>query len=134
MLVMMFIFHCSLGDFTISIGLAASEVMRQLMGVLVFTVTPVSVVGGLGCVIMPAEGLCKVEYAKVWGSIRGLICALFLGFVTPFLIRVMIEDFMGVVPDLANTVGERDQLAALIAGSMTLTYTIYKAIFGRLRR
>lgn len=122
------IFHFSLGDVGISFFIALYEIIQPFLNAVTFGTTLLfgggMVIGlGSGVVgIVRRDRAMVVEAAKAVGGMS-------LGALFPaFMITMTILNRVAVVPDLAVTITERDQLASLIAGILTLGYTIYTAI------
>ncbi|KAK4142682.1 uncharacterized protein C8A04DRAFT_29636 [Dichotomopilus funicola] len=114
------VFHFSLGDVGISFFIALYEIIQPFLNAVTFGTTLVfggAIVVGLvtGVVgIIRRDPAMMVDAAKVVGGMS--IGALF----PAFMITMTILNRVAIVPDLAVTITERDQLASLIAGILTL--------------
>ncbi|KAH6856691.1 hypothetical protein B0I37DRAFT_368115 [Chaetomium sp. MPI-CAGE-AT-0009] len=125
------IFHFSLGDIGTSIKISCYEASQPALIVSVFAIT----LGFGGCAVF-TFGLCIQGFIRRdWTTVRefatlfGLCasCAVLGG----FLIASIVSHWTPLVPDLGVTIDERDQLAAVTAGTMTLVYTVYRVIRDR---
>ena len=123
------VFHLSLGDFGITLSIVCFEVWVLLFKATAIGTTLCSGLGflrGIYCLgvsLVNRNRSSAIDAARVVGT-----CITIAPYFPGCLIYDIIEFQMPVVPDLAITVDERDQLAALIAGAMTLGYTIYTTI------
>lgn len=129
------VFHFSLGDFGITIFISVYEGIQPFLNAMTFGMTLFC--GGsflmgiiyLGVSLANRDWPSALEAAKAVGS-----SILLAAFFPVWMIYFTIKNQILIVPDLAVTIDERDQLAALIAGTMTLVYTMYTAIRERRER
>lgn len=134
-LLVLTVLHLSLGDLEVSLGVWWFEVHRLF---LTWFVLSSSLVYGAG--ILCGLALCLVGlWERDWGTVyRGAKCLGGFVVLTALIPTGLIWSsvLLGVqfVPDLAVTIDETDQLAALIAGSMALIYTIYSIFRDRTSR
>jgi hypothetical protein len=129
------VFHFSLGDINASINISFHEATQPFL--VAITIGGTLVFGG--CVLFTFGQCCEGFICRDWETVRefaklfgfsALGAVLFPG----FTIALIVWDRIPLVPDLAVTIDERDQLAALTAGVMTLAYTVYCVIRDRRRQ
>ncbi|KAL2172364.1 hypothetical protein VTG60DRAFT_6203 [Thermothelomyces hinnuleus] len=123
------VFHFSLGNIGISFFIALYEAVMPVAITLTFSwsmLVGFGIAVGLGQLFL---GLVRrdqhllLEASKVVGS------SLLVGVAPAFsILGMVIGSKLLFFPDLAVTIDERDQLAALTAGISTLIYTIYRVI------
>ena len=123
------VFHLSLGDLWITLSIFGFEVIMLLIKVTAIGTTLCSGLGflrGIYCLgvsLVNRNRSSAIDAARVVGA-----CIIIAPYFPGWVIYDIIEFQIPMVPDLAITVDERDQLAALIAGAMALGYTIYTTI------
>jgi hypothetical protein len=122
---MLTIFHFSLGDISISLCIALYEAMLPVMLTIIYLFTAFIGLAFLTGIIMLAWSLIErnhkdtVEALKVLGG-----CMFFGGLLVVPAMLMIYRDRSTTIPDLAIRVSERDQLATLIVGAVTLTFTV----------
>ncbi|KAK4034489.1 hypothetical protein C8A01DRAFT_39052 [Parachaetomium inaequale] len=120
------IFHFSLGDINASVNIAYYEAFQPFL--VAFTFAGTLFCGG--CVLFTFGRCFQGFVRRDWAMARefagllvfSVLCAAAIPGST---IALIVLNRTPLVPDLAVTIDERDQLAALTAGVMTLAYTIY---------
>ncbi|KAL2149031.1 hypothetical protein VTH82DRAFT_1717 [Thermothelomyces myriococcoides] len=126
------VFHFSLGNIFVSFIIAMYEAVMPVA--LAFTIAWTLLCGlvflfGLGeCVL----GLIRHDKHQLREGSKSIVSSLLVGSCSAVLILAVSTTTKAVYfPDLAVTIDERDQLAALIAGIATLVYTVYRVICQR---
>ncbi|KAF7554446.1 hypothetical protein G7Z17_g2910 [Cylindrodendrum hubeiense] len=122
------IFHLSLGNLGISLILSVYEAMVPVEFVFVFGSLAVTALSFLGSVGMMIESCMKRNMADFVEALKTLGAVIIIAAITGVMVFVFFSDKLRLVPDLAVTVGERDQLATLIVGVVTLTFTLLDVI------
>lgn len=125
------IFHLSLGALGISIIIFICEAAKPFL--LAFTIGTGIVFGGGSLVLLCCciAGLVRRDRAMVMENAPHLGWCLFASLAPAALTAIAVTSRVFLIPDLAVTIDERDQLAALIAGVVALAYTVYKVFWPR---
>lgn len=123
------VFHFTLWDFGISFYIFVYEGVQPFLNAATFGSALFCALGVFAAMFQLGVRLASQDWPSaieaVWEIVAFiLVTALFPAWMVYFTISNQIQ----IVPDLAVTINERDQLAALIAGAMTLAYTMYTAI------
>ncbi|KAH6617551.1 hypothetical protein F5144DRAFT_395133 [Chaetomium tenue] len=127
------IFHMSLGSLGISTVIFIYEAAQPFLLALMIGTGVVfggsSVVLLISCII----GLVRRDRAMVVEYTQHLGWCLVASIAPTVLTAIVVTSRAFLIPDLAVTIDERDQLAALIAGVVALAYTMYKTFWPRER-
>jgi hypothetical protein len=128
------IFHLSLGDFGITISISLYEGFQLFLNAM--TVGETIFCGGsfLRGMLYLGVALANQDWPLAVKAAKAVRASILLAFLPILMIYFTISNQILMVPDLAVTIDEPDQLAALIAGTMTLVYTIYTDIRERRAR
>ncbi|KAH7211923.1 hypothetical protein DER44DRAFT_659444 [Fusarium oxysporum] len=122
---MLTIFHFSLGDIGTSFFIALYEAMLPVMLTIIYLFTAFIGLAFLTGIIMLAWSMIERNYKDTVEALKGLGGCIFFGgmLVVPSMLMIH-RDRSTTIPDLAIRVSERDQLATLIVGAVTLTFTV----------
>ncbi|EMT66478.1 hypothetical protein FOC4_g10006883 [Fusarium odoratissimum] len=122
---MLTIFHFSLGDIGTSFFIALYEAMLPVMLTIIYLFTAFIGLAFLTGIIMLAWSMIERNYKDTVEALKGLGGCIFFGgmLVVPSMLMIH-RDRSTTIPDLAIRVSERDQLATLIGGAVTLTFTV----------
>ncbi|KPM42907.1 hypothetical protein AK830_g3634 [Neonectria ditissima] len=118
-------FHLSLGNLGISLFVWLYEAIVPFEFAFTFGVTIMVFITFLGTLVELVAALIKRSKAEVLESLKSLASALFGTALVSLLILMTYVNGLRLVPDLGVTVGERDQLATLIVGVVTICFTLY---------
>ncbi len=125
MLLLLTIFHLSLGDLGISFCIWLYEAIQPFLNTLMVLSTLFVGIGILGGLVAGLVGVWRRDWDNAVVGAKALGSGLILSILPAIFIFQTVHNKIQLVPDLAVTVDERDQLAALIAGSMAMAYTCY---------
>ncbi|KAH6842298.1 hypothetical protein B0I37DRAFT_195564 [Chaetomium sp. MPI-CAGE-AT-0009] len=129
------IFHLSLGNLSTGIRLFMIEASQPLL--LAFMLC--AWIGCGGAVLILSVCCVVALIHREWGMARdfarwlgwSVLVSIALGTLTALVVTVTGRALPVIIPDLAVTIDERDQLAALLAGLAALVYTVYTVIRDR---
>ena len=120
------IFHLSLGDLGISFFIGIYEAILPFEFVLMFGASIFVLFGLVGTVVLFIISLSKMDTRGVWDALRSFASILLVGAFCPGVMIPLVYLYdLRLIPDLGVTVDARDQLAALIVGIVTLGFTLY---------
>lgn len=119
------IFHCSLGDLGISIFLSIYEALMPLEFVIIFGLWAAIFISSLGWIVVLVESILRRSMARILETLKGLAAVILVASIPGVLSFFALSRNDRVVPDLAISVSERDQLATLIVGVVTLAFTLW---------
>jgi hypothetical protein len=122
---MLTIFHFSLGDIGTSFFIALYEAMLPVMLTIIYLFTAFIGLAFLTGTIMLVWSMIEQNHKDAVEALKVLGGCIFFGgmLVVPPMLMIH-RDRSTTIPDLAIRVIERDQLATLIVGAVTLTFTI----------
>ncbi|KAI7758658.1 hypothetical protein LZL87_007049 [Fusarium oxysporum] len=122
---MLTIFHFSLGDIGISFFIALYEAMLPVMLTIIYLFTAFIGLAFLTGIIMLVWSMVERNYKDAVEALKALGgCIFFAGMMVVPAMLMIHRDRSTTIPDLAIRVSERDQLATLIVGAVTLTFTV----------
>ncbi|KAF4340906.1 hypothetical protein FBEOM_5168 [Fusarium beomiforme] len=121
---MLIIFHFSLGDIWVSSFIALYEALIPVVQLIVYLMAAFDALSFLAGIVMLVVSMVERDQAATLEALKGVGGAIFLGgtLVVPTLYMSQ-RNRVTTVPDLGIKVSERDQLATLIVGAVTLTFT-----------
>ncbi|KAF5625994.1 hypothetical protein F52700_8709 [Fusarium sp. NRRL 52700] len=122
---MLTVFHFSLGDIGTSFFIALYEAMLPVMLTVIYLFTAFTGLAFLAGIIMLVCSMVEKNYKDVVEALKALGGCMFLAgmLVVPSMFMIH-GDRSTTIPDLGIRVSERDQLATLIVGVVTLTFTV----------
>ena len=119
------IFHLSLGDIGISFILSFYEALLPFMWFALFSMSAFISVGFVVAIFALIMSLIKRDKTDALEALKASGGCLILGFFFPgLMIYRALANGIPLVPDLAVRISERDQVAALIGGIVTLCFTL----------
>lgn len=124
-----FILVCSLGDFSISMTLPMYEVITPILFFIIHIwglMMSMGIIAAMGKMVISLWTWNVNEALKFLGMIP--VAAVFG--VLPWA-YVLYKGDLVLMPDVGVSIGESDQLAALLAGIMTPCFTIYHHVFAK---
>ena len=126
----LFVFHCLLGSFWIGFFIFLYEFVGLLLKVMSIGVALVFVAALLRTFFgWYEERFIKRNLDKAWEEAKALGGLLIGTAIIPTLfVGLMVFNQAMIIPDSGIAIGERDQLAALIAGIMALLYSTYSVV------
>ncbi|KAH7191104.1 hypothetical protein DER44DRAFT_646948, partial [Fusarium oxysporum] len=125
-LLMLIIFHLSLGSIWHSLFLVIEEILLPFMFGITFLFTAFWFMILITSTVRLSHAVAERNRGEVYMALVGIGTSLLAAPVlaVPFMLIVHWEGF-STIPDLGIRVTERDQLATLIVGIFTLAYTIF---------
>ncbi|KAK3361489.1 hypothetical protein B0T24DRAFT_641704 [Lasiosphaeria ovina] len=123
------VFHLSVGDLVVSFVLFLYEALTPLQSAVAICLALVFLAAVLGSAGVFAGGLWARDRKKMGEGLGMAAKSFFWGFLilTPFLF-LLYANPMRPVPDVAVRLAERDQLATLLVGVVTLAYTVSEVV------
>ncbi|KAF5595661.1 integral membrane protein [Fusarium pseudocircinatum] len=122
---MLTVFHFSLGDIGTSLLIALYEAMLPVMLTFIYLFTAFIGLTFLTGIIMLVWSMIKKNYKDAVEALKALGgCIFFAGMLVVPSMLMIHRDRSTTIPDLGIRVSERDQLATLIVGVVTLTFTV----------
>jgi hypothetical protein len=122
---MLTVFHFSLGDIGTSFFIALYEAMLPVMLTFIYLFTVFIGLTFLTGIIMLVWLMIEKNYKDAIEALKALGgCIFFAGMLVIPSMLMIHRDRSTTIPDLGIRVSERDQLAALIVGVVTLTFTV----------
>jgi hypothetical protein len=123
--VMLSIFHLSLGDLGVSIILSMYETELPFLLFMVFCCCLGFVVCFFGSIYLLCVSIIKRDKKGAIYALKAWGCCLCLGVFLPgFMILCVYVNGVPLIPDLGISLFERDQIAALIGGMVTICFTL----------
>lgn len=118
------VFHFSLGDIGISMNLFMYEAVLPLgLLVLIFFCALVPL-GTLGWIFTLTESYRERDLKIMLDGLRDLVGCMFLAVLTGLMVYGVKVYGIPLIPDVAVSISDRDQIAALMGGIVTLCFTI----------
>ncbi|KAF5694243.1 integral membrane protein [Fusarium denticulatum] len=122
---MLTVFHFSLGDIGTSLFIALYEAMLPVMLTFIYLFTAFIGLTFLTGIIMLVWSMIEKNYKDAAEALKALGgCIFFAGMLVVPSMLMIHRDRSTTIPDLGIRVSERDQLATLIVGVVTLTFTV----------
>ncbi|CCT72442.1 uncharacterized protein FFB20_01550 [Fusarium fujikuroi] len=122
---MLTIFHFSLGDIGTSFFIALYEAMLPVMLTVIYLFTAFIGLTFLTGIIMLVWSTIEKNYKDTVEALKALGgCIFFAGMLVVPSMLMIHRDRSTTIPDLGIRVSERDQLATLLVGIVTLTFTV----------
>lgn len=122
------IFHLSLGDFGISMVLIMYEAILPFMLFILFALCTLVALSALGVIGMLGESLVQRNSTKLVEALKGVGACLVIGALAGYMIFCVYANGIPLIPDVAVSIREKDQVAALIGGIVTLCFTLGRII------
>ncbi|KAF5023627.1 hypothetical protein F66182_4329 [Fusarium sp. NRRL 66182] len=119
------IFHFSLDDLGISFMVVFFEAWLPLQITGAYILGALLGVALLSMVILLIQALVRMDRGEAANALMATGLCLFLLATLVILLLAIHRDGLRIVPDLAIRVDERDQLATLIVGVVTLAFTLF---------
>lgn len=127
------IFHLSLGDWAISFIMIMYHSFLPFMFLILFASAIFFGLGFVASIAMMAEYAWKRNGEKCLEGLKMFLVSGVMGAMIPgLMIWITYVQDIRFVPDLAIEVTERDQLAALIVGIITLGWTVFEIVRRRM--
>ncbi|KAH6889868.1 hypothetical protein B0T10DRAFT_486942 [Thelonectria olida] len=124
-LFVLLMFHLSIGDIFVSFIIALYEALLPFGFFVLFGSSVLIGVAAIGWVAIFVESIIKRDKKELWECAKGFL-AVAVGACFPgALIFFSSHNRARLVPDLAISVTERDQMATLIVGITTLCFTLF---------
>ncbi|EWG46996.1 hypothetical protein FVEG_07253 [Fusarium verticillioides 7600] len=122
---MLTVFHFSLGDIGTSFCIAFYEAMLPVTLTFIYLSTAIIGLTFLTGIIMLVWSMIEKNYKDAVEALKALGgCIFFAGMLVVPSMLMIHRDRSTTIPDLGIRVSERDQLATLIVGVVTLTFTV----------
>jgi hypothetical protein len=118
------IFHLSLGDIGISMIIIMYEAILPFLLFLLFVFCTSIPILTLGLVIMFVEVLRERDRKKLVEALKSLGSFLFVVALAGYMIFCVYVNGVPLTPDVAVSITEKDQIAALLGGIVTLCFTL----------
>jgi hypothetical protein len=118
------IFHLSLGDIGISMIISMYEAILPFILFMLFALCILVPILTLGVVVMLVKGLRAGDNKRMVEGLKGLGGCLFVAALAGYMIFCVYDNGVPLIPDVAVSITERDQIAALIGGIVTLCFTL----------
>jgi hypothetical protein len=118
------IFHLSLGDIGISMILCMYEAILPVILLVFFflcTLVPLGILGTMNGLI---ESYRESNREKMVEGLKSLGGCVFLASVAGYMLFCVRVNGIPLIPDVAVSISDRDQIAALIGGIVTLCFTV----------
>lgn len=118
------IFHFSLGDIGISIFLFMYEAVLPFMLLVLFLFCASVPLSTLGWIVALTESYKERDMKIMLDGLKGFGGCVFLAAMTGFMIFSVKANVAPLIPDVGVSISDRDQIAALIGGIVTLCFTV----------
>ncbi|KAF4969942.1 hypothetical protein FSARC_2928 [Fusarium sarcochroum] len=123
---MLVIFHLSLGDLFISLILVVYEAMLPIELTMTYLFTVGFSIMSLSSCVRLLWGMKEKKSDEVVEALKAVGgCILGVAMLVVPSLLIIHWDHISTIPDLAIRVSERDQLATLIVGAVTLAFTLF---------
>lgn len=122
------IIHLGLGDVTISFYIFLYEGILPFEWSLMLGMTFLAAVGLIGYTFLLVKAIIELDTKGTCAALGSLIAMLLYACLPALCILAIYKQNIRLVPDLAVSVTERDQLATLIVGIATLMFTCYDVL------
>ncbi|KAE9370155.1 hypothetical protein N431DRAFT_426592 [Stipitochalara longipes BDJ] len=124
---LMTIFHLSLGDLGISIFLSFSEAIMPFLLFILFALCLLVPLAGLGAIGMLVAALRKRDKKELVEALKSLFSCVFVAVFPGIMLLSVKKNGIPLVPDVGVSLRERDQIAALLGGVTTILFTVWHA-------
>jgi hypothetical protein len=127
------IFHLSLGGSGISMFISIYEAILPFMLFRLFvlcTVVPLSTLGGI---LMLVEAVRDMDKTKFLECLKVLASCLVVGGIAAYMIFSVRVNGIPLIPDVAVSISEKDQIAALLGGVVTLCFTLGHIVLSKVK-
>lgn len=121
------IFLCTLGDVGCSMALAMYEAITPILFLVVHVWGLFRSIGIIASLPTIVTNLRRRNFEEALKPLGGLVAGVLVG-VLPWAYILHRGDIV-LIPDMGISIGESDQLAALLAGIVTPCFTIYSHVF-----